>query len=122
MHLFEIKIILSVLIGLLWFVIPLFKRFVCTQKVTAHIDKTTIKSGEMDSDGMIDLTTYGMASFSYKGKNYRVKLAHVSEKHLKEILYIWDKHPKIFIRKESVLEILKPIGPVLLIVLIFFLG
>ena len=50
MHLFEIKIILSVLIGLLWFVIPLFKRFVCTQKVTAHIDKTTIKSGEMDSE------------------------------------------------------------------------
>ena len=76
----------------------------------------------MDSDGMLDLTTYGMASFSYKGKNYRVKLAHVSEKHLKEILYIWDKHPKIFIRKESVLEIFKPIGAVLSIVMIFLLG
>lgn len=55
------------------------------KKVTAHIDKITIKSGEMDSDGMLDLTTYGMASFSYKGKNYRVKLTHVSAKHLKEI-------------------------------------
>ncbi len=117
-----IKIILSVVIGILWFLIPLFKRFVCTQKVTAHIDKTTIKSGEMDSDGTLDLTTYGMASFLYKGKNYRVKLAHVSEKHLKEILYIWDKHPKIFIRKDSVLEIFKPIGAVLLIVIIFLLG
>ncbi len=117
-----IKIILSAVIGLLWFVIPLFKRFVCRQKVTAHIDKTTIKSGEMDSDGMLDLTTYGMATFSYKSKSYKVKLAHVPEKHLKETLYIWDKHPKIFIRQNSVLEIFKPIGAVLLIVIIFLLG
>lgn len=51
-----------------------------------------------------------------------MKFAHVSAKHLKEILYIWDKHPKIFIRKESVLEIFKPIDAVLLIVMIFLLG